>query len=75
MNDRRVLHFEDLRNALMEFGVVVRRPPFLEDQTQNKYTVQMPQVMMTGGQASQNEKSDEKKAADENTKKAQEDEQ
>ena len=46
--DKRVMHFEDLRNALCEFGIHVRRPPFLEDQSQNKYSIQMPQVILNG---------------------------
>ena len=37
--EKRVLQFEDLRNAMTEFGVPVRRPPFLEDQFVNKYKV------------------------------------
>ena len=38
-NDKRVLQFEDLRNAMCENGVFIRRPPFLEDQTLKKFSV------------------------------------
>jgi hypothetical protein len=37
-----VLEFEDLRNAMNEFGVQIRRPPFLEDKQMNKYTIEKP---------------------------------
>jgi hypothetical protein len=34
------LEFEDLRSAMNEFGVYIRKPPFLEDKQKNKYTVE-----------------------------------
>ena len=39
-SEERVLSFENLRNALMDFGVTIRRPPFLEDKQQSKYTAE-----------------------------------
>lgn len=39
-NEKRVLAFEDLRNALIEQGIQIRRPPFLEDKVAGKFTVE-----------------------------------
>ena len=44
-NEKRVLTFEDLRNALIEQGVSVRRPPFLEDKAHTKFTLDKMKIL------------------------------
>ena len=51
--DRRVFHFEDLRNAMVEFGVQIHRPPFLEDGQAARYTVPMNMVGTVGNNKNQ----------------------
>ena len=40
--DKRTLHMQDVQSALVEFGVNLHRPPFLEDVQAPKYSVEMP---------------------------------